>query len=120
MRRAKTGSANLKSGHQIGDLRDKAGNILEVTQGIGQGLTFHFQFEIRNNGAEVGISTAFPNAIDRPLYLLNAHLDRHQGVRHGHFTIVMGMDAERYPTFTLHHAADLTDFPRHCATIRVA
>ncbi len=106
-------------GHEIGNFRHKPGHILEMAQGIGQGLAFHFQREIRNNGTEVGISTTFPDAIDGPLYLLNAHLDRHQRVRHGHFTVVMGMDAKRYPTLTLHHSADLTDLPRHRAPVGI-
>src|SRR5437667_12006049 len=60
------------------------------------GTATQLELEIRDNGAKVRISAAFPVAVHRSLHLNGAALHRSQAVRHRKFGVVVRMNAQRH------------------------
>ena len=81
---------------EVGHFTDIVGDFGEMLQLVpADGLHPQFKFDIRNNGAEIRVAAAFTIAVNGPLNVGGAVLDRNDGVGNGHFTIIVGMDSQR-------------------------
>ena len=80
---------------QVGQFGDVAGDggeggeLLAADGGVAE-----LEFEIGDDGAEIGVAAALAIAVDAALDVRAARLDRGDGVGDGDVGIVMGMDAD--------------------------
>src|SRR5258706_4376594 len=85
-----------------------------------QTLIAHLEFKVSHNGNEVGITAAFPHAIDRALYLHGTFTNSDQRVNDRTFRIVVRMN----PKWMIERRFELSNysfhFPRQCPTIGIA
>ena len=80
---------------EVGDLGDGARDERQMAQTVvGQAVIAHLQFKIGDDAAQIGVAAALAVAVDRPLHMSRARLNRRQGVGNRQFAIVMGVNAD--------------------------
>ena len=110
-------------GGQVGHFRNKGGGGFEPRQGgvAEAGKAFHFHLEVGNDGAQVGVSAAFPDAVHGALHLDGPAVHSGQAVGDGQLAVIVGVDAQggmrkAFPD----RPDDGTDFLRHGASVGIA
>ena len=109
-------------GTHVGGFIDEPGDLGEPLQVAGvQARQPHLQLEVGDDGAEVGVAAALAHAVDGPLDLAAPQFHRGDGVGHGQFRIVVGVDSQGGlgETF-LHRLDDLDQLAGQGAAVGVA
>ena len=104
-------------------LADEVADVLQHGEMAGRkAAEIRLEFEIRDDGAEVGVAATLPDAVDGALHEAGAASDGNDGVRHGRAGVVMAVDAED-DVFGEERAdllRDLEDFDGEQSSVRVA
>ncbi len=75
----------------------------------------------RDDGAEIGVAAALPEAVDGALDLVAAQLHRGDGIRHGQLRVVVGVNAQGHAgKALLHRLDDLAQLGSEGAAVGVA
>jgi len=108
---------------EIGDLGDIAGDFGELGEILSRlACVAHLEDEARDDGTEVGVAAALPDAVHGPLDVGDSGRDRKEGVRDGDIGVVVAVDAEPGlgPKPFPDGAYDLNEFSRQGPSVRVA
>ena len=110
-------------GGQVGHFRNEGGGGFEARQGgvTEAGKALHLQLKVGNDGAQVGVSAAFPDAVHGALHLDGPAVHGGQAVGDGQLAVIVGVDAQggmrkAFPD----RPDDGTDFLRHGASVGIA
>ena len=105
----------------VRDLADGVGDTGRLVEASGaQDLLGPLQLEVGDDADEVGVAGALAVAVDRPLDVHGARVDRREGVRHRTAGVVVTVDAERGGGRGADVVDDLGDPVRKVAAVRVA
>ena len=79
----------------VGDLAEEAGEVHQLHEIVATyRLITHLQFQVGQDGAQVGVAAALAIAVKRSLHLHRAPLHGHEGIGHAHASIVVRVDAK--------------------------
>ena len=100
---------------------DEARGLRQQLQVLGgQAAPLELQLQVRDHLAEVGVAGALAEAVDRPLHVRRARLDRRDAVRHRHARVVVAVEADA-PADLLHdRRRRRQDVARQRAAVRIA
>ena len=113
------GRAFVKS--KIGDVGNPPRTAGQQTQTVGrEDRKPHFQLQIGNNRAQIGVAAAFSYTAKGAVYIHSASLYGKQRVGDSQSAVVVAMDAHRHGQRLANLANDALDLTGHRASVRIA
>src|SRR5581483_10219247 len=80
----------------------------------------HLELEIGNDRAEIQVAATLADAVDRPLHLARAHLDRRERIGDRELAVVVAVDAERRRDHSRERRDSRANLARQPAAVGVA
>src|SRR5262249_38409764 len=85
----------IRAQREVGAVGDVACDVGELTQTFTtDSLVTHLQFEVGDDGDEIGIAASLTVAVDGALYVRSARFDSSEGVSHSDIGIIVRMDSD--------------------------
>jgi hypothetical protein len=107
--------------HDVGDLVHEAGGVPQAAHLLpAEAPVALLELQVRDDGAEVGVADALPEAVDGSLDVHGPRSHRHDGVCHRAFGVIVCVDPEGSLHLFLHRPGDFLNFRRKGAAVGVA